>query len=72
MMEIEFEAPTDPIPGVHPLVWRAPAGLLFTRHKLVTLSTSTRLGGENRRGPQAPAAAGLARETGWAFVGVFK
>ena len=65
------------------LVWGAvlplllpptPAGLLITRHKLVTLSTrpSAKLGGENRRGPRAPAAAGLAEETGRAFVGVFK
>ena len=84
LMEIELEAPIDPTPGVHhrpclgscvPLLPPpTPAGFLITRHKLVTLSTrpSAKLGDENRRGPRAPAAAGLAGETGWAFVGVFK
>ena len=47
------------------LLLPAPAGLLFTQHKRVTLCTrpSARLGGEDRRGPQAPTAAGLAGET---------
>lgn len=78
LMEIELEAPIDPIPGVRlPCLGEFQLGFLSVHSAQAGHSEHKTLhqaggGGENRRGPRTPAAAGLARETGWAFVRVFK